>query len=134
MGCGLTCGVSTLVRKGAFVVFMVRRFPLAFALLLAVAAHPSSQSVPAKFRVSGKVVNAVNGHPLGGAEVWFGKPDSEGSEQRLLTGDDGTFAFVVSEPGKYLISAQANGFHRQGFEQHGAYVSAIVVGGRLNTE
>lgn len=114
---------------------MPRHFASAFALILAVATHLASQSAPAKFRVAGKVVNAVNGHPLAGAEVWFGKgEDFEATEQRLLTGDDGAFAFVVSEPGKYLISGQANGFHKQGFEQHGTYVSAIVVGARLNTE
>jgi len=114
---------------------MLRRFPVAFALILAVAPHLSSQSARATFRVSGKVLNAVNGHPLAGAEVWFGKAEEfEATEQRLLTGDDGAFAFAVSEPGKYLISGQANGFHRQGFDQHGTYVSAIVVGARLNTE
>jgi len=96
--------------------------------------HVWAQNAPGKFRVSGKVVNAVNGHPLAGAEVWFGKAeDFEASEQKLLTGDDGAFAFAVSEPGKYLISGQANGFRRQGFEQHGMYVSAIVVGAELNT-
>jgi len=94
-----------------------------------------AQNAPAKFRVSGKVVNAVNGHPLAGAELWFGKAeDFESTEQKLLTGDDGIFGFAVTEAGKYLITGQANGFRRQGFEQHGMYVSAIVVGAELNTE
>lgn len=112
---------------------MPRRF--AIALLLTVATHVCAQSAPVKFRVSGQVVNAVNGHPLAGAEVWLGKAeDFEATEQRLLTGDDGAFAFTVSDPGKYLLNGQANGFRRQGFEQHGAYVSAIVVGRSLNTD
>ena len=114
---------------------MLRRYPIAIALLLSVATHLDSQTAPVKFRVAGTVVNAVNGHPLPGAEVWLGKAeDFEATQQRLLTGDDGAFAFTVSGPGKYLLNGQANGFGRQGFEQHGMYVSAIVVQRTLPTE
>ncbi|HTT24946.1 MAG TPA: carboxypeptidase regulatory-like domain-containing protein [Candidatus Sulfotelmatobacter sp.] len=106
-----------------------------FALLSVVAMQAFAQSAPAKFRVSGKVVNVVNGHPLGGAEVWFGKAeDFEETQQKLLTGDDGVFVFTATDRGKYLLNAQANGFRRQGFEQHGIYSSATVVGAGLNTE
>ena len=114
---------------------MPRRLWFFLALVLAVATHLCAQNVPAKYRVSGKVVNAVNGHALAGAEVWFGKAeDFDSTQQKLLTGDDGAFKFMVADPGKFLLSAQANGFRRQGFEQHGMYVSAIVVGPGLNTE
>ena len=112
---------------------MSRRL-LPLVLLVAVASHLFAQNVPAKFRVSGKVVNAVNGHPLAGAEVWFGKAENfEATQQKLLTADDGAFMFMVADPGKYLLGGQANGFRRQGFEQHGMYASAIVVGSGLNT-
>jgi len=114
---------------------MPRRFGFRLALILAVAGHLCAQKVPAKFRLSGKVVNAVNGHPLPGAELWFGKAeDFEATQQKLLSGDDGAFAFNVTEPGKYLLHGAAIGFRRQGFEQHGMFVSAIVVGAGLNTE
>ena len=114
---------------------MPRRFGFRLALILAVAGHLCAEKAPAKFRVSGKVVNAVNGHPLQGAELWFGKvEDFEATQQKLLSGDDGAFAFTVTEPGKYLLGGAANGFRRQGFEQHGTFVSAIVVGAGLNTE
>ena len=113
---------------------MSRRL-LPLVLVLAAATHLCAQNVPAKFRVSGKVVNAVNGHPLTGAEIWFGKAENfEATQQKLLTGDDGVFAFNVAEPGKYLLGGQANGFRRQGFEQHGMYVSAVVVGAGLSTD
>jgi len=112
---------------------MSRRL-LPLVLLVAVASHLCAQNVPTKFRVSGKVVNAVNGHPLAGAEVWFGKAENlEATQQKLLTADDGAFTFMVADPGKYLLGGQANGFRRQGFEQHGMYASAIVVGSGLNT-
>ena len=113
---------------------MSRRL-LPLVLVLAAATRLCAQNVPAKFRVSGKVVNAVNGHALAGAEVWFGKAENfEATQQKLLTTDDGAFTFMVADPGKYLLAGQANGFRRQGFEQHGMYVSAIVVGTGLNTE
>lgn len=115
-----------------------RLFPprlVCFALFSVVAMQAFAQSAPAKFRVSGKVVNVVNGHPLAGAEVWFGKAeDFEETEQKLLTADDGAFVFTVTDRGKYLLNAQAKGFRRQGFEQHGIYSSATVVGAGLNTE
>jgi len=108
---------------------------LPLVLVLAAASQICAQNVPAKFRVSGKVVNAVNGHPLAGAEVWFGKAENfEATQQKLLTTDNGAFTFMVADPGKYLLGGQANGFRRQGFEQHGMYASAIVVGTGLNTE
>jgi hypothetical protein len=113
---------------------MPRRFVLSFALL-AVATNLCAQHAPAKFRVAGKVVNAVDGHPVAGAEVWFANAENfEATLQKLLTGDDGTFAFAVEKSGKYLLSGEANGFQRQGFEQHGMYSSAIVVGEGLNTD
>jgi Carboxypeptidase regulatory-like domain len=114
---------------------MPRHLRVSLALVLAVATHLCAQNAPPKYRVSGKVVNAVNGHALAGAEVWLGNAeDFDATQQKLLTGDDGAFKFMVADPGKYLLGGQANGFRRQGFEQHGMYVSAIVVGPGLNTE
>lgn len=105
------------------------------ALILLLACDLWAQTAPARFRVSGKVVNAVNGHPIANAEVWLGNADEfETTQQKLLTGDDGVFAFAVADPGKYTISGYANGFRRQGFEQHGMYSSAIVVKAGWNTE
>lgn len=105
------------------------------ALIVLLACHLWGQNSALKFRVSGKVVNAVNGQPIANAEVWLGNADKfETTQQKLLTGDDGTFGFAVANPGKYTISGQANGFRRQGFEQHGMYSSAIVVKAGLNTE
>jgi hypothetical protein len=114
---------------------MVRRLVFPIALLLAVSTYLCAQQGPRKFHVSGKVVNAVNGHALAGAEVWFGKAENfDATQQKLLSTDDGGFTFLVAEPGKYLLVGQANGFRRQGFDQHGMYVSAVVVGAGLDTD
>jgi len=48
--------------------------------------------------------------------------------QKVLTGDDGGFAFIGLQAGKYWLAAQRNGFRKQGYEEHGAYASAIAAG------
>ena len=107
---------------------MLRRVAAYLFVILSIAAPMTGQSA-AKFRISGKVVNAVNGHPLPGAEVQIGKADDfDATQQKMLVNDDGTFAFTVANTGKYLLVGEARGFRRQGYEQHGIYVSAVVVG------
>jgi hypothetical protein len=54
--------------------------------------------------------------------------------EKLLTGDDGGFAFTGLTAGKYLLVAQRNGFRKQGYEQHGGYNSAVVLGQGLISE
>ena len=114
---------------------MLRRAAISFLAMLALAAQIAAQRAPEKFRVSGKAVNAVNGHPLPGAEVQIGKADDfDATQQRMLTADDGTFAFTVTSAGKYMLTGEARGFRRQAFEQHGMYVSAVVVGQGQSSE
>lgn len=113
---------------------MLRREKIFLFVLLALAVPLAGQN-NGRFFVKGKVVNAVNGHPLAGAEVWTGSADDVGgTEQTMLTTNDGGFAFTVSGTGKYVLSGEARGFRRQGFEQHGMYVSAVVVGPGVNSE
>jgi hypothetical protein len=113
---------------------MFRRTIL-FLLLLAGAGRLPAQNLPGKFRISGKAVNAVTGQALPGTEVSISKAEQLDTVlQKMLTTDDGAFSFAGLEPGKYLLSGQRTGFSRQGFEQHGAYVSAVVVGPGLASE
>ena len=113
---------------------MWRRASIVLLIAFSLAGHLVGQS-NRKFLVTGKVVNAVNGHPLAGAQVWIGAvEDFDGTQQKMLSTDDGGFAFTVSEPGKYLMQGEARGFRRQGFEQHGMYISAVVVGPGANSE
>jgi hypothetical protein len=113
---------------------MLRRVAAYLFVIFWIAAPMPGQSA-AKFRISGKVVNAVNGHPLPGAEVQIGKADDfDATQQKMLANDDGTFAFTVESTGKYLLVGEARGFRRQGYEQHGIYVSAVVVGEGKNSE
>jgi len=113
---------------------MLRRASIILLVAFSLAAQLTAQS-SRKFLVKGKVVNAVNGHPLAGAEVWIGSADDfDATQQRMLSADDGGFSFTVSEAGKFLMLGEARGFRRQGFEQHGMYVSAVVVGRGTDSE
>lgn len=112
---------------------MSRRILISFCLL-AIPTLLCAQSSPAGFVISGKTVNIVTGQLLPGTEVFLYKTNPADAEyidpapQRILTGEDGRFTFHVSQPGKYLLAGQRNGFKRQGYEQHGFYFSAAVVG------
>jgi hypothetical protein len=113
---------------------MLRRILLP-VLLLAAVIQSFAQAPQANFRISGKTVNAVTGQPLARTEVLIGKAEQfDATLQKVLTGDDGGFAFTGLPAGKYLLGAQRNGFRKQGYEQHGAYVSAVVVGQGLISE
>jgi hypothetical protein len=113
---------------------MFRRIAL-FLLLFAGASLSSAQALPGRFRISGKTVNAVNGQLLAGTEVSISKAEEPNSIlQKMLTAESGKFSFTGLEPGKYVLTGERNGFSRQGFEQHGAFLSAVVVGRGLISE
>jgi hypothetical protein len=105
-----------------------RIFSLAL-LIVTVVAHPFAAETNAGFQVSGKAVDAVTGQPLSHVEVSIGEAQQlDVTLQRMLTGKDGRFAFTGMPPGKYWLAGQKNRFRRQTYEQHGSYMSAIVVG------
>src|ERR1700683_1665680 len=113
---------------------MLRRIILPVLIVFVAATRPSAQITPTNFRISGTTVNAVTGQPLAHAEVSIAKAEQfDVILQRVLTTDDGAFSFNGLEPGKYLLVGQRNGFRKQGYEQHGTYVSAVAVGHGLNS-
>src|SRR5580693_6045611 len=114
---------------------MLRRNLLPMLLVLAVVVSPSAKISPPNFRIGGKTVNAVTGQPLPRTEVSIGKAEQfDATLEKVLTGDDGGFAFTGLPAGKYLLVAQRNGFRKQGYEQHGGYASAVVLGQGLISE
>jgi hypothetical protein len=101
-----------------------------FAGLLA--AQPLAGERESLFGIGGVVVDSVSGQPLGRSEVSIGRAEEfETTLQKVLTDTDGRFSFTGLQPGKYWLAARRNGFRRQGYEQHGGYVSAIAVGPTL---
>lgn len=113
--------------------------PPAFAtaiLLLAALLQQSHAPAPAspQFRITGTVVNALEGIPIPNAEVSIARMGSEDQEVGVIAGDDGRFAFALSSPGKYSLSARHRGFGKQAYLQHGNFASSITVGPNLDSE
>jgi hypothetical protein len=95
---------------------------------------PFQQSVSQalqSYPIAGIVLDAVTGAPVPRAELSLSLKDDE---LRITAGNDGRFRFVGLEAGKYVLSAQARGYVREAFDQHGVFSTAIAVGPGLDSE
>src|ERR1700676_436706 len=102
-----------------------------FGMLLTTLPAGVEEQAPPAYRISGVVVDAVTGVPVAHAEVSI----SEGTEGTKSTaGDDGRFVFQGLEPRKYALFATAQGYVQEGYNQHGAFQTAIAVGNGLDSE
>jgi protocatechuate 3,4-dioxygenase beta subunit len=99
-------------------------------------AQSSPQQAPAaqNLRVSGTVVDALTGQPLAQAQVFLTAQAVRDSEQFLMTGEDGHFAFENLAPGHYVLFANHKGYVQQLYKQHAQFSTAIIVGPELITE
>lgn len=86
------------------------------------------------FRISGTVVDAMNGQPLAHAQVSIGAQGVRDSGQFTLTGEDGRFVFESLAPGHYALYARRRGYLQQFYKQHDQFSTAIIVGPDLSTE
>lgn len=104
---------------------------LLLALFSVNAQANSQRQVAAGYRISGILVDALTNSPVAGAQVSI----SLGNDAAMTTtGDDGRFAFAGLQPGKYVLSATALGYLREGYNQHGAFFVGIAVGDGLDSE
>ena len=96
----------------------------------------SPQQVPAaqNLRVSGTVVDALTGQPLSQAQVFLTAQGVRDSEQFVLTGEDGRFAFENLAPGHYVLFGNHKGYVQQVYKQHAQFSTAIIVGPDLVTD
>ncbi len=94
----------------------------------------ADQSVPATWRISGKVVDELSGAPLTRCSVEIGPTENGGASVSMETGSDGLFAFDGLAQGKYRLSASKRGYLTQAYEQHDDFSTAIVVGPGLQSE
>jgi 5-hydroxyisourate hydrolase-like protein (transthyretin family) len=88
------------------------------------------------FRISGMVVDAMNGQPLVHAQVSIsaqGTRDS-GQSQSAVTEEDGRFVFENLAAGHYTLFSRHRGYLQQFYKQHEQFSTAIIVGPDLNTE
>src|SRR5262245_53277102 len=83
----------------------VRRFLPAcvvFAVVVAISPHLTAQ---AGTRVSGHLVNSLNGDPIAGATITL-----EELKRETVSGSDGTFTFENVPPGSYHLAVHAQGY------------------------
>jgi hypothetical protein len=99
-------------------------------------AQPSERQAPAaqNLRVSGTVVDGLTGQPLSQAQVFLTAQAVRDSEQFVMTGEDGRFAFENLSPGHYVLFGNHKGYIQQVYKQHAQFSTAIIVGPDLDTE
>jgi hypothetical protein len=100
-------------------------------MLLTTLPASTGEQAPPAYRISGVVVDAVTDVPVAHADVSI----SEGPEEtKTKAGDDGRFVFQGLEAAKYPLFSTAQGYVREGYNQHGAFQTAIAVGDGLDSE
>lgn len=92
------------------------------------------QTNPATFRVAGRVVSAVDGHPLARAHIILTDARNPQSKQWTASSDTGQFEFNQVAKGKYALEGAKQGFIPQGYNQHEQFSTAIVTGADVPTE
>jgi hypothetical protein len=107
---------------------------LASVLLLVSFLQEGSAPAPQQFRISGIVVDALNGQPLAHAQLFLASPKLPDSPRIATAGDDGRFTFENLAPGTYPLSARHRGYIQQSYKQHESFSTAIIVGPDLHTE
>jgi len=89
------------------------------------------EQAPPAYRISGVVVDAVTSVPVAHAEVSI----SVGTDETKATaGEDGRFVFQGLEAAKYPLFATAQGYVREGYNQHGGFQTAVAVGSKMDSE
>lgn len=86
---------------------------------------------PSPFRgyaISGVVVNASTGQPLGRADVTLQTPGSGTLAAETTTDVNGRFAFEHLPAAKYALRASRRGFMAAGYDEHEGFSTAIVTG------
>ncbi len=102
---------------------------LVFTLALACMAQPAAYGAAnASYSVHGKVVDAVDGHPIPNAEIYFGVWGKEMGQQSLLSGSDGVFRTTGLPSGKYSVTAKKKGYVIESYGNHQGYFIGIAVG------
>lgn len=108
--------------------------PLAALLFAALLCGATLQAVALDdaFHISGTVVNANDGSPIGRCQVMIDPGPAERRRQSLIktvvTSSDGRFQFNNIPEGKYSLVARHNGYRTQPLNEHEGFTTAVVVG------
>jgi 5-hydroxyisourate hydrolase-like protein (transthyretin family) len=90
---------------------------------------------PQPDQVSGRIISALDGHPLAHATVTLTEIRQNSNEPAATTTSDseGQYNFGHVATGKYRLTGRARGFIQSAYLAHGQYGSAIVTGAGLDT-
>jgi hypothetical protein len=104
---------------------MNRRLLLLFLLACLM---PESVRAQSKYRVAGKVISQLDGHPLPHASLRLLSIPDRNLLQAIASGPDGSFAFADVASGKYELQGDAPGFVLTRYDEHSGFSTAIVTG------
>lgn len=93
-----------------------------------------SQPPPNTYRISGTIVDSTTGAILSHTRVSVAPVTKRDDLRRMITGEDGHFAFDGLPRGKYSLVAQHRAYLTQAFNQHDQYSSSIAVGPDIESE
>jgi Carboxypeptidase regulatory-like domain len=86
------------------------------------------------FRVTGMLVNKVDGHPLAQARATLADTANPQKSQSVITSQDGKFMFPTVPAGKFSLTGFKRGYIPAAYDQHDQFSTAIVTGAGLDTE
>jgi Carboxypeptidase regulatory-like domain len=109
----------------------MRFLVLAAAFLFAAPHGGSAQEIARTYRIGGAVIDAKTGAPVPHARV-FVSAEANGAD--ATADDEGHFVFEGLPPGKYMLSARAQGYVPASYDQHGQFSTGIAVGPGLDSE
>ena len=86
------------------------------------------------FRVTGMLVNKVDGRPLAQARATLADTANPQKSQSVITSQDGKFMFPTVPAGKFSLTGFKRGYIPAAYDQHDQFSTAIVTGAGLDTE
>jgi Carboxypeptidase regulatory-like domain len=93
-----------------------------------------TSTTTASYRIAGRTVSAVDGHPLEGATVLISNTKTQQVVGSTLAGEDGGFTFTDLKADKYSLQAVKAGYLASAYDQHDIFSTAIVTGAGLDTD
>jgi hypothetical protein len=128
--------MARVPRTGAIFVFALRTC-LSFgqnATPVPTAPAEVPSTTTASYRIAGRTVSAVDGHPLEGATVLISNTKTQQVVGSTLAREDGGFTFTDLKADKYSLQAVKAGYLASAYDQHDVFSTAIVTGAGLDTD
>jgi hypothetical protein len=113
---------------------MMRALAVASLLLAFSPVLGAQNTSSASFSISGTVVSASTGSPLGRAEVTLSTAVPNGSQiAEAITSENGGFRFDRLEAGNYRLEGSRRGYIAAGYQEHDGFYTGVVAGPGLDT-